>query len=130
MCLLFALWIFLWNVNLFCFFLVSFDKHNFKSNCWLMSFRLFAFLYFYWKFFSFLVIFINQTLNMLYSLWFFSNFFMNYIIAAVRAFWKHFIIIIFWIYFYFLYPTWDIKIWSTAIQAYFVTSFLQKISII
>ena len=63
-----------WNISRICFFF--FSIRNIKSNCYIIFLNFFPIIFFWWKIFSFSVIFIYKRFNFCYSLWIFFYFFL------------------------------------------------------
>ena len=58
-----------WNISKICFFF--FSMQIIKSNCYISFLNLFPIIFFWWKIYSFLFIFIYKRCNFCYSLWMF-----------------------------------------------------------
>ena len=102
--LLFKVWILFWNISRICFFF--YNIQNLKSNSYIIFLKLFLTIFFWWKLYSFLVIFIHKRLNFCYYLWVFFCFFviLHYYYNVLKAFIIFFIDGIYYCFFA-LYPT-------------------------
>ena len=113
-----------WNICRICFLLFSIQ--NIKSNCYTIFIIFFSIVFFWWKIYSFLVVFIYQRFNFCYSLQILFYFFIIYqdCYSVLKEFIIFFIDMIYYCFFVF-YSIMRIYIWSTMIGIYFMTFILQ-----
>ena len=115
-----------WNMVYLFYFIIQ----NIKSNCYLSFLNFFPIIFFWCKIYSFPVLFIYKRFTFYYSLRVFLAFFriQRGCYSALRTFVLFFIDGIY--YYFFVFLSNIIEIWSTTIRIYFMTFIIQQINLI
>ena len=108
------IWVIFWNIRKIYFFF--FHIQNIKSNYYIVFLKIFPIIFFWWKIYFFLLLFIYKRLNFCDYLSMFFYFCM--VKCYVTAYWKHLSFFIDRTYccFFLFYPIRIIYIWVTRIR--------------
>ena len=118
------IWVMFWNISRIYFSPSSIQ--DIESNCYMIFFKIFPIIFFWWEIYSFPVIFINKMFNLLF---FVDLLFLHHLTQLLQHI-ESIYLFCRWDFLLFFYPIRRIYIWSTTIWIYFMTFIIQLMNII